>query len=58
LDTTYSNWIATNPPYENAPSLGVNTGALACSFGKDELLGVNGNGDANIKRFDDNLSWQ
>ena len=59
LDINYANWVLTNPPYQNAPTWdGVNAGALAWSYGKDKLLGDNGNGDATRQNFDDILSWQ
>ena len=59
LDSSYSNWVVTNPPYTNAPSWGgVNTGVLAWSYGKDTKLGAGGNGDATNSGFDDVLSWQ
>ena len=59
LDTNYSNWVQTNPPYQNAPTWGgVNAGVVAWSFGKDQKLGANGNGDATASNFDDVLSWQ
>jgi prepilin-type N-terminal cleavage/methylation domain-containing protein len=59
LDVNYSNWVQTNPPYQNAPSWdGVNGGALAWSYGKDKQLGAAGSSDAKAKGFDDVLSWQ
>lgn len=59
LDTAYSNWVPTDPPYKNAPSSGgVNTAAVAWSFGSDKQLGAKGDGDATASRFDDVLSWQ
>jgi type II secretory pathway pseudopilin PulG len=59
VDANYSNWIVTNPPYQNAPTWGgVNAGAIAWSYGKDQKLGANGNADAKASGFDDVLSWQ
>ena len=59
IDSTYANWVSTNPPYLNAPTWGgINTGVLAWSYGKDGMLGANGNGDSTTRDFDDVLSWQ
>jgi prepilin-type N-terminal cleavage/methylation domain-containing protein len=59
VDSSYSNWISTNPPYKNAPSWdGTSGAAIAWSYGKDRQLGANGDGDATKSKFDDVLSWQ
>jgi type II secretory pathway pseudopilin PulG len=59
LDVNYSNWVQTDPPYQKAPTWGgINGGVIAWSYGKDQKLGANGNGDATASGFDDVLSWQ
>ena len=59
LDSNYSNWISTSPPYQNAPTWNGTSGAvIAWSYGKDGKLGANNNGDATASGFDDVLSWQ
>jgi prepilin-type N-terminal cleavage/methylation domain-containing protein len=59
LDSNYSNWISTNPPYQNAPTWnGTGGNVIVWSYGKDTKLGANGNGDATATGFDDVLSWQ
>jgi prepilin-type N-terminal cleavage/methylation domain-containing protein len=59
LDSAYTNWVATSPPYQNAPTWnGTNGSVIAWSYGKDGKLGGAGNGDATSKTFDDVLSWQ
>jgi prepilin-type N-terminal cleavage/methylation domain-containing protein len=59
LDSGYSNWVSTNPPYQNAPTWdGVNGSVTAWSYGKDTKLGANGSGDGTASGFDDVLSWQ
>jgi prepilin-type N-terminal cleavage/methylation domain-containing protein len=59
LDSAYSNWVSTNPPYQNAPTWnGTNGAVITWSYGKDGKLGANDNGDATASGFDDVLSWQ
>lgn len=59
LDSNYSNWISTSPPYQNAPTWNGTSGtAIVWSYGKDTKLGANGSGDATASGFDDVLSWQ
>jgi type II secretory pathway pseudopilin PulG len=54
MDSSYQNWIQTNPPYLNAPSWGgVNAACIAWSYGKN-----GGSADATSKDFDDVFSWQ